>query len=157
MFEEAIFYFRCVVYFLLSDKRPSIRDVYRTSNFDTFMPRLNEPHPVTPKQLLETYDRIHSRRGDAMPLAQGCKKAHSSNNGRFRYEVTRQNVTRNGIIRGRNTYLSLFARSREFNPICSTNSILQHSIAGFYAQFETLVRGDIFKLSTNSKNRGAKR
>ena len=28
-----------------------------------------------------------------------------------------------------------FAKSGKFNPICTQNLILQHSIAGFYVQF----------------------
>ena len=32
------------------------------------MSRLKEQHPATPKKLLETYDKIPSRRGHATPL-----------------------------------------------------------------------------------------
>ena len=71
--DEAVFYyFHCDVNYLLSDKKPSIRDVYYASSFDIFMPRLKEPHPATPKKLLETKVRIPSRRGYAMPLFSGC-------------------------------------------------------------------------------------
>ena len=42
----------------------------------------------------------------------------------------------NGFFKGSSIYQSLLAKSRQFNPICDQNLILQHSITGFCMQLK---------------------
>ena len=52
-------------------------------------------------------------------------------------------TTRNRVARCRRSYLPLFTKSRQFNPICHQNLILQHNIAGFYVQLNIFLKESI--------------
>ena len=71
-------------------------------------------------------------------VAQECKEANSCKNDRFKYEMigaTQPDMEVLEVVAVVFHYKHLFTISKQFNPICNQNLILQHSIAGFYVQF----------------------
>ena len=66
---------------------------------------------------------------------QRCKKVKSSKNDRFMYEMIGETQPEIELLVEAAFIYSLFAKRRQFNPNCSQNLILQHSIAGVCVQF----------------------
>ena len=61
-------------------------------------------------------------------VTEGCKKVNSSKNGKFRYEMIGETQPEMGLLEVVAFIYHLFAKSRELNPICNQNLILQLSI-----------------------------
>ena len=60
-------------------------------------------------------------------VAQECKKVNSSKHGGFRYEMIGETRLEMELLEVVAFYQPLFDKSREFNPVCNQNLILQHS------------------------------
>ena len=63
-------------------------------------------------------------------FVQGCKKVNSCKTCRFRYEIIGEAQPEMELLE-EVAVIYPFAKSRQFNPICNQNLILQHCIDGF--------------------------
>ena len=68
-------------------------------------------------------------------VPQGCKKVNSSKIGRFKYEMIGETQPEMELLKVVAVIYPFVAKSKQFNPICNQNLILQHSIVGFFVHF----------------------